>query len=76
MMRMRPGGGFLIAAGAVFALYAANVTIGAATGAPFLTDVEETITLCVACLIFVVAVLIREAAERADKESRTGTMGG
>lgn len=58
----------LLAALAAFCVFFSNVSIGAATGAVFLTDVGEAVVLFAACVCFVVAVLQRETAAQSPKE--------
>jgi len=45
----------------LFAAFAANVAFGAATGAPVLGDVGEMLLLFSAAIVFVVAILKKEA---------------
>ena len=60
---MRAGYGALFIAGGVFAVFAANVVVGATSGSAFLSDVFEMLTLFLACILFVIAVLQREQSE-------------
>ena len=53
---------FLIASIFVFAVYFTNVALGAFAGGAFLGDVSEMLVLFVASILFVVAILQREAA--------------
>ena len=52
---------FLAASIIVFAIYFANVTMGAFGSGVFLGDVWEMLVLFAAAILFVVAILIREA---------------
>jgi len=56
----------LIASAIVFALYFANVAIGAFTGSAVLGDVGEMLVLFVATIIFVVAILKKESERNAQ----------
>ena len=58
---------FLAASIAVFALFFANVALGAFAGSAFLGDVGEMLVLFAASVLFVVAILKREAAETKNK---------
>ena len=60
---------FLAAAAVVFAIYFLNVALGAFAGAAFLGDVGEMLVLFAASILFVVAILQKEAAA---KKSRDG----
>ncbi len=67
----------LLVAGGVFAIFVANVIIGAAGATVFLSDVAEMLTLFVASVLFVVAVLRRERSATpvdgpSDKMSNEG----
>ncbi len=67
----------LLIAGGVFAVFVANVVVGAAGGSVFLSDVSEMLTLFLACVLFVIAVLGRErsalpAADPAETQSNEG----
>lgn len=55
---------FLIISGIIFSLFVLNVVLGAFASAAFMGDVGEMITLFIATLFFVAAVLKREAAEK------------
>ena len=57
---------FLAAAVIVFAIYFANVALGAFAGSAFLGDVGEMLVLFGATILFVVAILKKEA-DRKDK---------
>ncbi|MGB5864245.1 MAG: hypothetical protein WBG95_08075 [Sulfitobacter sp.] len=58
---------FLIASIVVFAIYFGNVSLGAFTGTVILGDVGEMLVLFGATILFVVAILKKEA-DRADKD--------
>ena len=58
----------LIASAVVFALYFANVSLGAYTGSTVLGDVGEMLVLFVATILFVVAILKKEA----ERDSKPG----
>ena len=45
----------------LFAVFATNVAVGAATGATFLGDIGEMLVLFAASAVFVVAILKKEA---------------
>jgi len=59
---------FLYAAILVFIVYFANVALGAFAGSAFLGDVGEMLVLFAASILFVVAILKREA----DRNKRNG----
>ena len=59
---------FLAASLATFLLYFSNVALGAFAGSAFLGDVGEMLVLFAASILFVVAIIKREADERV-KES-------
>ena len=52
---------FLAASIVVFAVYFANVTMGAFGTGVFMSDIQEMLVLFAASILFVVAILIREA---------------
>ncbi len=52
----------------LFAVFAANVALGASTGSPFLGDVGEMLVLFAASALFVVAILKKEA----DRKGKNG----
>ncbi len=52
---------FLIGSLIVFAVFFVNVALGAFAGAAFLTDVGEMLVLFLASVLFVVAILKKEA---------------
>lgn len=60
---------FLAASAIVFAVYFANVALGAFARASFLGDVGEMLVLFAAAILFVVAILKKEA----DRSDGTGT---
>ncbi|MBY6082226.1 hypothetical protein [Ruegeria arenilitoris] len=53
---------FLAASAVVFVVYFANVALGAFAGRAFLGDVGEMLVLFAASILFVVAILKKEAA--------------
>ncbi|WP_170367756.1 hypothetical protein [Ruegeria arenilitoris] len=53
---------FLAASVIVFVVYFANVALGAFAGRAFLGDVGEMLVLFAASILFVVAILKKEAA--------------
>ena len=59
---------FLIIAAVVFGIYIVNVVLGATGGATFVGDVGEMLLLFAAAIAFVIAVLRREAAEKAERD--------
>ena len=60
---------FLLASLGVFLIYFANVALGAYTRSPFLGDVGEMLVLFVATILFVVAILKKEAERKKDPDS-------
>lgn len=58
---------FLIASIVVFAVYFANVVMGAFANSAFLGDVSEMLVLFAASILFVVAILKREAARNSKR---------
>lgn len=52
---------FLVASFLVFALFFLNVALGAFAGIGFLSDVQEMLVLFAAAILFVVAILKKEA---------------
>ena len=60
---------FLAASILVFVIYFANVTLGAFAGNVFLGDVGEMLVLFAACILFVVAILKKEAERKKDTDS-------
>lgn len=61
---------FLFASIAVFAVYFANVVLGAFVGNAFLGDVGEMLVLFVAAILFVVAILQKEAARDQKRDQK------
>ncbi len=59
---------FLAASAIVFVVYFANVALGAFAGRAFLGDVGEMLVLFAASILFVVAILKKEA----DREENGG----
>jgi hypothetical protein len=59
---------FLAASVVVFAIYFANVALGAFAGSAFLGDVGEMLVLFAASILFVVAILKKEA----DRKNKNG----
>ena len=59
---------FLAASLIVFVVYFTNVALGAFAGSAFLGDVGEMLVLFAASILFVVAILIKEA----DREKEDG----
>ncbi len=53
----------LLLAGGVFLVFIINVIVGSIEGFGFLSDVSEMLTLFLACVLFVIAVLARERSE-------------
>ncbi|MEX0317982.1 MULTISPECIES: hypothetical protein [unclassified Ruegeria] len=60
---------FLVASVAVFAIYFANVALGAFANSAFLGDVGEMLVLFAASILFVVAILKKEA----DRKNNDGS---
>ena len=60
---------FLAASAIVFALYFTNVAMGAFAGVSFLSDVAEMLVLFAASILFVVAILKKEA----DRKNKNGS---
>jgi len=60
---------FLAASIVVFAIYFANVALGAFASAAFLGDVGEMLVLFAASILFVVAILQKEA----DQKDKNGS---
>ncbi len=59
---------FLTASIIVFVIYFANVAMGAFAGGAFLGDVGEMLVLFAASILFVVAILKKEA----DRDTESG----
>jgi uncharacterized membrane protein len=57
----------LIASAIVFALYFANVSLGAFSGSAVLGDVGEMIVLFIATILFVVAILKKEKEKKQEQ---------
>ena len=60
---------FLAASAIVFVVYFANVAMGAFASAAFLSDVGEMLVLFAASILFVVAILQKEA----DRKNKNGS---
>lgn len=60
---------FLFAAVTVFAVFFANVALGAFGGGGFLNDVGEMLVLFAASVLFVAAILKREADHKKNNGS-------
>jgi hypothetical protein len=60
---------FLAASIAVFVVYFTNVALGAFAGSAFLGDVGEMLVLFAAAILFVVAILQKEA----DRKNNNGS---
>ncbi len=60
---------FLAASAIVFGTYFANVALGAFAGAAFLSDIGEMLVLFAAAILFVVAILKKEA----DRKNKNGS---
>ena len=60
---------FLAASAVVFVVYFANVALGAFAGRAFLGDVGEMLVLFAASILFVVAILKKEA----DRDATDGS---
>ena len=60
---------FLATSIAVFVIYFANVALGAFGGSAFLGDVGEMLVLFAASILFVVAILQKEA----DRKNKDGS---
>lgn len=54
----------LIAAATLFAVFTLNVGLGSLTGSTFLSDIHEMLVLFAAAILFVVAIIKREAATK------------
>lgn len=57
----------LLAAGVLFAAYFSNVAFGALGNKPLLNDIQEMLTLLASSILFAVAVLQFEAAQKQKK---------
>ena len=62
---------FLLSSLVVFAIFFANVALGAFAGSAFLGDIGEMLVLFVASLLFVVGVLRKEADQK-KKDASNG----
>lgn len=60
---------FLLASLIVFIIYFANVAFGAFTGTVFFGDVGEMLVLFAAAILFVVAIIQKEA----DRNNKNGS---
>jgi hypothetical protein len=60
---------FLAASAIVFVVFFANVALGAFAGAAFLPDIGEMLVLFAASILFVVAILKKEA----DRKNKNGS---
>jgi hypothetical protein len=60
----------LIIAAALFVLFAVNVVMGSFAGSSFLGDVGEMLVLFAASILFVVAILKREADAKAAEQDQ------
>ena len=54
----------------MFAVFGANVVLGSMGLGGFLGDVSEMLTLLAASIVFVAAILQKEAAEKASQEQQ------
>ena len=54
----------LIGAIILFVIFAVNVGLGSMTGSAFLSDISEMLLLFATAILFVVAIIKREAAEK------------
>ena len=54
----------LVAPILVFGVFASNVVIGSVTRAPFLNDVSEMLVLLAAAILFIAAILKKEAESK------------
>ncbi|MCT8159495.1 hypothetical protein [Pseudoruegeria sp. SHC-113] len=61
----------LLLAAAIFAIYLANVLLGAFGGAQFMSDVGEMLTLFAATIVFVIEILRRESAEKSKNDNHS-----
>ena len=66
---------FLAASIAVFAVYFANVALGAFARSAFLGDLGEMLVLFAASILFVVAILQKEAQAKSTKDEQDSTQG-
>ena len=61
---------FLVGAFIVFAVFFSNVALGAFADAAFLGDVGEMLVLSCAAILFVVAILKKEADRSRNEDSK------
>lgn len=54
----------LVASMLAFGVFASNVVIGSVTRAPFLNDVSEMLVLLAAAILFIAAILKKEAESK------------
>lgn len=59
---------FLVASVAVFAVFFTNVALGAFAGSAFLGDVGEMLVLFAATILFVAAILKKEADQKTEND--------
>ena len=59
---------YLAISAILFAVFVANVVMGATTGAPILNDVQEMLLLFAASIAFVAAIIRREARNNEDNQ--------
>ncbi|MCV2886746.1 hypothetical protein [Ruegeria aquimaris] len=59
---------FLVASAIVFAVFFANIALGAFAGSAFLGDVGEMLVLFAATILFVIAILKKEADQKTKKQ--------
>ncbi|UWQ15033.1 hypothetical protein K3556_03815 [Aliiroseovarius sp. M344] len=59
---------FLVASVVVFAVFFANVALGAFAGSAFLGDIGEMLVLFAASILFVVAILKKEADQKSKNQ--------
>lgn len=62
---------FMGIAAVLFSIYFLNVSMGAFGAGTFLGDVQEMLLLAVSALVFVVAILQREAAAKETTNPKT-----
>ena len=66
----RNGSVSLAVAAVLFAVFFANVAVGAFAQAPFISEIVEMLTLSAAVLAFVFGILRREASDRSQNASK------
>ena len=59
---------YLVISAILFAVFVANVVMGATSGAPILSDVQEMLLLFAASIAFVAAIIRREARNNEDNQ--------